>query len=346
MNKTSIHSARSSAGSGTIFEVEDITVEFEMDRGTSRVVDDGSLEIKRDEIIGIVGESGSGKSMFASTLLDAVEEPGQVRGSVTYYPEEGEPIDVLDLDEKALRRFRWEEVAMVDQGAMDSFNPTMDIEEHFKETLIAHGSDVDDGMEHARELLTELYLNPDRVLSAYPHELSGGMQQRTLIALSLVLKPDVIVMDEPTGALDLLMQRSITGLIARLHEQYGITILFITHDLPLIADLADRIAVMYAFEFVELGPAYDVLKHAAHPYTRALLKAVPNTMTPLEGDSPDPVSVPQGCSYHPRCPLATSKCRETDPGFHDVDTGRTAACFHWERSGAAVPYTLGDPNEQ
>lgn len=351
MNETSIHSTRSSTSSETIFEVEDITVEFGMDRGTSRVVDNVSMEIERNEIIGIVGESGSGKSMFASTLLDAVEEPGQVTGTVTYYPEDGEPVDVLDLDEKALRTFRWEEVAMVDQGAMDSFNPTMDIETHFKETLIAHGSDVDGGMEHARELLTELYLDPDRVLDAYPHELSGGMQQRVLIALSLVLKPDVIVMDEPTGALDLLMQRSITGLIAQLHERYGITILFITHDLPLIADLADRIAVMYAFEFVELGSAYDVLKHAAHPYTRALLKAVPNTMTPLEemapieGDSPDPVSVPQGCSYHPRCPLATSKCRETEPGFHDVDTARTAACFHWERSAAAIPYTLSGSNE-
>ena len=318
-----------------------------MDRGRSRVVDDVSLDIHRDEILGVVGESGSGKSMLAASMLDAVVEPGVLSGEVTYYPEEGEPIDVLGLGTEELRRFRWEEVAMVDQGAMDSFNPTMSLEEHFRETILAHGANLEEGMSHARELLSELYLDPDRVFESYPHELSGGMQQRALIALSLVLKPKVIVMDEPTAALDLLMQRSITSLVAQLRDTYGITIVFITHDLPLVAGLADRLAVMYAFGLVELGSSYDVLKNAAHPYTRALLKAVPNTMTPIDemrpidGDSPDPVNVPAGCSYHPRCPLATEECIEADPPFYEVAADRVSACHHWEEAEEAIPYSLG-----
>ena len=284
--------------------------------------------------------------MFASSLLDAVVEPGVVTGEVTYNTEDGEAIDVLDLSKEELRRFRWEEVAMVDQGAMDSFNPTMSIGEHFRETIVAHDANLEEGMEHARELLADLYLDPDRVFESYPHELSGGMQQRTLIALSMVLKPSVIVMDEPTAALDLLMQRSITSLIAKLRDAYDITIIFITHDLPLVAGLADRLAVMYAFEFVEFGPTDDVLRHAAHPYTRSLLKAVPNTLTPLEdmrpiaGESPDPVNVPVGCSYAPRCPLATDVCREIDPEFERIEDVREVACHHWQDSENAIPYSL------
>ncbi|WP_338005123.1 ABC transporter ATP-binding protein [Natronoglomus mannanivorans] len=348
MSDSSLHSAGSVSKPDTIFEVENVSVSFDMDRGHSRVVDDVSVEIERDEIIGVVGESGSGKSMFAAALLDAVIEPGILSGEITYYTEDGEAIDVLNLDDDELRRFRWEEVAMVDQGAMDSFNPTMSIEEHFRETILAHEANLKESMNHARELLAELYLDPDRVFEAYPHELSGGMQQRTLIALSMVLKPNVIVMDEPTAALDLLMQRSITSLVSQLRDKYGITIIFITHDLPLVAGLADRLGVMYAFDFVEFGPTYDVLKDASHPYTRALLKAVPNTLTPLEdmrpidGDSPDPVNVPQGCSYHPRCPLADQECIDSDPSFYEVhgDQNRLSACHHWEDAAEAIPYSL------
>lgn len=331
-----------------IFEVKDLSVSFSMDRGRSQAVDEISIDINRDEIIGIVGESGSGKSMFASALLDAVVEPGIVTGEVTYYNEDGEAIDVLEMDKESLRQFRWEKVAMVDQGAMDSFNPTMKIGEHFKETIVAHGADMTEGIRHAKDLLADLYLDPERVFESYPHELSGGMQQRTLIALSMVLKPKVLVMDEPTAALDLLMQRSITRLIAKLQKTYNITVIFITHDLPLVAGLADRLAVMYAFEFVEFGQTREILKHAAHPYTRSLLKAVPTTMTPLkemrpiDGDSPDPVNVPVGCSYSPRCPLSTDRCEESDPGFDRIDGTRSVACYHWEDAEDTISYALSE----
>ncbi|ELY91852.1 ABC transporter ATP-binding protein [Natrialba taiwanensis] len=341
-----------SSSHDVILEVRDVDVTFDMERGTSRVLDGVRFDVHRDEMLGIVGESGSGKSMFASALLNAVVDPGQTSGEIIYHPPDGEPVDVLSLSEFQLERFRWEEISMVFQGAMSSFNPTMKIGEHFEETIRAHGEDIEERMEHGWQLLADLYLDPGRVFDSYPHELSGGMKQRTLIALSLILEPKVLVMDEPTAALDLLMQRSIMSLLGNLQEEYDLTIVFITHDLPLVAGLADRLAVMYAFEFVEYGPSEQVIRDATHPYTRALLKSVPSVdasledMHPIEGESPDPVNAPSGCSYHPRCPLATVECVQADPDYHEVSEERGAACFHWEQSGDEIEYALGvDPDE-
>ncbi|WP_207592747.1 dipeptide ABC transporter ATP-binding protein [Halomontanus rarus] len=330
-----------------ILEARDVSVTFDMDRGTSRVLDNVSFDVQRDEMLGIVGESGSGKSMFASSLLNAVVDPGIATGEIIYQPPGEEPVDILSLNDNQLEKFRWEEVSMVFQGAMSSFNPTMKIGEHFEETIHAHRKDMDERMDHARQLLADLYLDPERVLASYPHELSGGMKQRALIALSLVLEPQVLVMDEPTAALDLLMQRSIMNLLDNLQEEYDLTIVFITHDLPLVAGLADRLAVMYAFEFVEYGPSEQIIRDAAHPYTRSLLKSVPSVdaaldnMNPIEGESPDPVNTPSGCSYHPRCPIATEQCVNEDPHYHDVTADQKATCFHWDRSADAIQYELG-----
>nr|WP_223302077.1 ABC transporter ATP-binding protein [Haladaptatus sp. R4] len=334
-------------------EMRGANVSFDMDRGESRVLHDVDLDIYRDEIIGIVGESGSGKSMLASALLDAVVKPGELSGSITYHPEEGDTIDILDLTENQLKRLRWEEIAMVFQGAQSSFNPTISIRTHFEETMRAHDYNIEKGMDNAHELLSDLYLQPDRVLDCYPHELSGGMKQRVLIALSLVLEPSVLVMDEPTAALDLLMQRSILQLIENLQQKYDLTVIFITHDLPLVAGLADRLAVMYAFELVEIGSADELIRHPSHPYTRALLRAVPNLeiplseMSPIEGSAPDPVNVPRGCSYHPRCPLADAQCTDMAPSFDTVTDEHQAACFHWEEAESEIPLAYeGDRAEE
>lgn len=332
--------------SDVILELRDVTVKFDMERGQSRVLDNVSMDIYREEVLGIVGESGSGKSMFADALLDAVVAPGQVSGEITYYPRDGDPIDVLNLRDDELKRLRWNEISMVFQGAMSSFNPTMKIKGHFEETIHAHRASYSERMEHAYQLLSDLYLDPDRVMNAYPHELSGGMKQRALIALSLLLEPEVLVMDEPTAALDLLMQRSILSLLADLQENYDLTVVFITHDLPLVAGLADRLGVMYAFDFVEFGPSADVVTEASHPYTRALLRSVPSVdapleeMQPVEGDAPDPVNVPSGCSYHPRCPLADEGCIDSDPPMQSVGERHEAACFYWEKASEAVEYSL------
>jgi len=334
-----------------VLEVRDGQVTFDMERGQSRVLDGVNIGIRRDEILGVVGESGSGKSMFASALLDAVVDPGILSGDITYYPSGGGPVDLLSLEREELKKLRWEEISMVFQGAMSAFNPTQRLRKHFRETLEAHNSNVEAGFERAHELLLDLYLEPERVLDAYPHELSGGMKQRALIALSLVLEPNVLVMDEPTAALDLLMQRSILSLLQDLQDKYDLTIVFITHDLPLVAGLADRLVVMYAFDFVEIGPAEEIVGNPAHPYTRALLRAVPNLdsnlaeMRPIEGSSPDPVDDPDGCSYHPRCPLSTRKCEVESPDYHDVTDDHRSACFYWEDAIETIPLSFDEADE-
>jgi len=331
-----------------IFEVRNASVTFDMDRGESRVLDSIDLDVERGEILGVVGESGSGKSMFASALLDAIVEPGVLMGDITFHPSRGEEVELTDLSEEEVKQVRWEDIAMVFQGAMSSFNPTMTIGKHFRETISVHDADMQECMDRARDLLSDLYLDPERVLSSYPHELSGGMSQRALIALSVVLEPDALVMDEPTAALDLLMQRSIIELIDELAEKYNLTIVFITHDLPLVADLADRLAVMYAFEFIEIGDKEDLLRSSKHPYTRALLNSTPNLetprekMRPIEGSAPDPVSVPEGCSYAPRCPMADEQCTRVDPDLREniAETSHLAACHYSDRVADEIPISL------
>ena len=332
-----------------IIEVRDVSVTYDLEHREAMVLDDVSIDLRRGEILGVVGESGSGKSMLANAMMDAVEEPGITTGEVTYRPGDGrEPVDILDLSDEELKQFRWEEVSMVFQGALSSFNPTMSIRGHFEETLEAHDYDVEEGMERARQLLSDLYLDPDRVLDSYAHELSGGMSQRALIALSLILEPQVLLMDEPTAALDLLMQRSILSLLDDIKEKYDLTILFITHDLPLVAGLADRLAILYAFELAEVGPSEQVTRNSNHPYTRALLQAVPNldaptdTMRPIEGTAPNPAHVPDGCHYAPRCPLATKDCHDETPPWVEVGDDHRTACFHHDQAEEAVPFDIDE----
>ncbi|WP_121740860.1 oligopeptide/dipeptide ABC transporter ATP-binding protein [Natronorubrum halophilum] len=334
-----------------IITVRNANVRFDMDKGTSKVLNDVTMDIYRGETLGVVGESGSGKSMFADALLDAVVDPGILTGEITYYPADGGPIDLLGLQPWELREVRWEDISMVFQGAMSAFNPTMSIGEHFEETLDAHGWDEAKGLERARQLFVDLHLDSDRMLSSFPHELSGGQKQRALIALSLILEPEVLVMDEPTAALDLLMQRSILNLLYDIKDKYDLTLVFISHDLPIVSGFADRLAVLYAFEFVEVGEATEILGNASHPYTRALLKSTPNLdisleeMRPIEGESPDPVSHPPGCSYHPRCPLGDGKCEVDDPAFEQVSDAHEVRCHYWKNADEAVSLAFGGEEE-
>ena len=341
---TTIDQAARTRSEDIVLEMRDVSVTFSMGRGESRVLDHVDLDIRRDETLGVIGESGSGKSMCAYSLLNAIEEPGVVTGDVTYYPKHGDPVDVLSLDQDELRDIRWKEIAMVTQAAQTAFNPSMKIGDHFRETVSRHGIDEVEGLQHGRKLLSELYLSPAQVMDAYPHELSGGMKQRALIALALVLEPDVLVMDEPTAALDLLMQRSIISLLDSLKQRYDLTLVFVTHDLPLITKLADRLAVMYAFDIAEIGPTEKIVEDAAHPYTRALINSVPNissdvdSMRSIEGASPDPVSLPSGCSYHPRCPLSDGFCEREAPELLEMADDSFVACHYADQSAEAVPF--------
>jgi oligopeptide/dipeptide ABC transporter ATP-binding protein len=344
----SFRSSENRTQTDTALQLRDVRVWFGMERGEARVLKNVSLDLRHGEILGVVGESGSGKSMLANSILNAVPEPGQTAGEITYYPEDGrDPMDVLSLDDPTLKSVRWKDISMVFQGAMNSFNPTLDIRNHFIETLDAHDVDRETGMERARELLSDFYLEPDLVLGSYAHELSGGMRQRALIALSLVLDPDLLVLDEPTSALDLLMQRTIVSLLEEIRDKYNLTMLFISHDLALVAHLADRMAIMYDFDIVETGPADEVIDNGGHPYTRALLRAVPNLdaplseMRPIGGSSPDPVEKIDGCPYHPRCPLADNQCENVEPPLEEIGEEHRAACHYWERARTEIPLGRG-----
>ncbi|WP_276256671.1 ABC transporter ATP-binding protein [Halomontanus rarus] len=332
-----------------VLTVKNASATFNMDRGQARVLNDVHMDVYRGEVLGVVGESGCGKSMFASALLSSVEDPGLLHGEVTYHPPEGDSIDLTELNEGDLNRIRWEEIAMVFQGAMSSFNPTISIRSHFLETLESHNADKEAGMSRAKEILRDLNLDPERILdtNTYQHELSGGQRQRALLALSLILDPEVLVLDEPTASLDLLMQRSILRLLYEIKDEYDLTLVLITHDLPVVSGFADRLGVMYGFDFVEVGSTKDVMYDASHPYTRSLLRATPNLDVPLddivtvEGSSPDPVNIPSGCSYHPRCPIADDRCEIETPEMTGLDADdHSAACFYTDRSKTQIPSSL------
>ena len=326
-----------------IIEVEGATVVFPSGRGQATPLNNVSVEIERGEILGIIGESGSGKSMLGQSLIRAIPDPGYLDGRVTFYPEEGEPIEVTSLNDSQLRSFRWESIALVPQAVQSAFNPTRDVEAHFEETLAAHDADIEEGLERGREILESLNLNAENMMRSFGHELSGGQKQRVLIALSLILDPEVLIMEEPTASLDLLMQRQIINLLYDIREEYDITILFISHDLPLVTRFSERLGIMYAFDLVETGSAERVIKNPSHPYTRALLKAIPNLNAPVDtirgipGESPDPVNIPAGCSYHPRCPLADDRCEIEDPARAEIEDEHRVACFYHDQAADAVP---------
>jgi len=320
-----------------VLRAEDLSVVYKMPRGIARVVDRVTIDFRVGRVTAIVGESGSGKTMMASALMKLVPYPGKIEGRILFRSDLlGGVVDILKLSPKELRIIRWREIAMVFQGAQNSFNPTIKIKDHFLDTARAHGLDEKIALEKACKLLELVKLDPERVLESYPHQLSGGMKQRTLIALSLLLDPKVLILDEPTSALDLISQKVLIDLLKDIHERYHMTMIFITHDLPLIAGLAHYVAVMYAFKVVEFGPIDKIIRNPRHPYTVGLLKAIPplrgelRFVKPIPGSHPDPVNPPPGCRFWPRCPLATDVCRKVEPKMVEVEKDHFVACHRWE----------------
>ncbi|MDQ4100360.1 MAG: ABC transporter ATP-binding protein, partial [Chloroflexota bacterium] len=298
-----------------ILRIEDLWVEYRTERGWLQAVRGVNFEIRAGEAVALIGESGSGKSTLGFALLRMLVRSARVaRGKVTYRTRDGRTVDLLTADDKEFRRMRWVEFAMVFQAAQNSLNPVIKVSDTFQETARAHGlRDKRRVQEKSLELLRMVQLDADRVYNAYPHELSGGMRQRVSIALSLLLDPQLIILDEPTTALDIITQRAIIDVVRSLRDQLDFTMIFISHDLSLAAELADKVVTMYAGEVVEDGPVREVFYSPKHPYTVGLLNAVPpiageefTPLTAIPGSPPNLLAIPPGCPFHPRCPYATA----------------------------------------
>jgi peptide/nickel transport system ATP-binding protein len=323
-----------------VLSIEDLWIEYQTPTGAMQAVRGATLQIHRGEAIALIGESGSGKTTLGLALLRLLARTARVsRGRARFRASDGRTLDVFSLAGTDLRRYRWQECAMVFQAALNSLNPVLKVGDHFIETARAHGKKADrQTMARALELLRMVQLDAERVVASYPHELSGGMRQRVSIALSLLLEPQLIILDEPTTALDILTQRAIIDVIRSLRERLEFTMLFISHDLSLAAELADRVATMYAGELVEIGNVRDVFYHAKHPYTVGLLNAVPpiageefTPLTAIPGSPPNLLAMPSGCSFHPRCPYATELCFRQAPPLFTVGADHQSACFHRDR---------------
>jgi peptide/nickel transport system ATP-binding protein len=295
-----------------LVEIQDLTVEYILPTRRVRAVDNVSLTINAGETIGLAGESGCGKSTLAHAVLRILRPPAQISGGRILF----QGTDMVALSDDELRKFRWRHVSLVFQSAMDSLNPLMRVGDQFVDMLQAHEKiRKADALKRASDLLDLVGIDRRRV-NAYPHELSGGMRQRVVIAMALSLRPELIVMDEPTTALDVVVQREILQEIEALKKELGFAVLFITHDLSLLVEFSDKIAIMYAGEIVEEAPAHVLFENPQHPYTVGLMNSFPpltgelKRMTGIPGTPPDLSDPPAGCRFSPRCPHCDGKDAE------------------------------------
>lgn len=331
---------RSPASATPVLELSNFCVDYGEGQNATHAVVDVDLTLHRGEVIGLAGESGSGKSTLAYAATRLLRPPGIITGGNTYfYPEASQPMRRVNLTEansEELRRLRWAEVAIVFQSAMHALNPVLAVETQLTDTLIAHGAGRNAAERHERcvELFEMVGIHPDR-LRSFPHELSGGMRQRVMIAMALALRPQVVIMDEPTTALDVVTQREILQQVIELRDKLSFSVLFITHDLSLLVELADTIAVMYAGRLVELAPARDLFHAPRHPYSLGLLNSFPSLhgevrpLSGIPGSPPDLRDVPQGCAFHPRCQYSFDRCSTDPPSLVPLaqDYFRSVACW-------------------
>lgn len=298
---------------------------------TVKAVDDISIQIKEGEVFGIAGESGCGKSTLLKVLLGAHRPPLTVVGGSVRYHFDGQEIDPLSLGEEGLRTIRWKRVSYIPQGSMHVLNPVRRISHTFHDFIAAHRRiSKQEAIAMARSYLRDLGL-PEKVLASYPHQLSGGMRQRVTIALATILWPKLIFADEPTTALDVIVQSGVIQLLKEIQQKEGLSVVLITHDLGVHANLADRIAILYAGKVVEEANTRTILKSPRHPYTQYLIKSLPTfdertERVSIPGRPPALHNPPSGCRFHPRCPLVMDICRTIDPAMVEVQPGHRAAC--------------------
>jgi peptide/nickel transport system ATP-binding protein len=320
-----------------LLEIKDLQVHYPVRTGTVKGVDHVSLSVYEGETLGLVGESACGKSTLGRAILRLVSEPGKIVGGQILFKGE----DLLTKNDKAMAQIRGKSISMVFQDPMTSLNPLQRIDHHFIETICTHESETSkaEALERAGMMFDQLGIRRER-LSDYPHQLSGGMRQRVMIGLALILNSDLVIADEPTTSLDVIVEAQILDLIKDLKRTYQMTLILITHNLGIVAELADRLAVMYAGKLVEVAPVLELFDKPLHPYTQGLLASVPNIrfegeeFCTMPGAPPDLITPPAGCRFHPRCVHAMELCRRQEPPYQQVCPKRWAACWLYAIEGS------------
>jgi peptide/nickel transport system ATP-binding protein len=319
---------------GALLDIRNLRVEFPTRHGTLVAIDDVSLTIREGEILGVVGESGAGKSLTGSAVIGLLPEPGRiVQGEIHL---SGRRID--DLSDEAMRRIRGKEIGAIFQDPLTSLNPLYSIAYQLTETIRTHlDLSAKEARSRALDLLKEVGIPAaEERMGRYPHEFSGGMRQRIVIALALAANPKLIIADEPTTALDVSIQAQIIAVLKRLCREHHAAVMLITHDMGVIAEATDRVAVMYAGRIVETGPVEEVIRRARHPYTDGLMGAIPQLkmraerLTQIDGAMPRLTEMPAGCAFHPRCPRMLERCRAQRPPVKTVAAGHDVACWLFE----------------
>jgi peptide/nickel transport system ATP-binding protein len=304
-----------------ILEVSGLSVDYVLPTGDVRAVDDVSFTVNRGEFLGIVGESGCGKSTLLFAVAQLLAPPAEIAAGTVKF----QGTNLVGLTDKQLSAVRWRDMSVVMQSAMNALNPVMSIGAQFKDAMRAHGKPSKQEIaDRSAEVLRMVGIDPVH-LKSYPHQLSGGMRQRSMIAMAMLFTPDLVIMDEPTSALDVVAQRSLMVQIKELQQSYGFAVIFVTHDMSLISHFSDRLMVMYAGQVDELGATRTIFDRPRHPYTQGLLEAFPSIHGPrvplkgIPGSPPDLAHLPTGCRFRPRCPVAVEKCTVIAPELYVVD---------------------------
>ena len=316
----------------SFLNLNNVSVEYVTQKGRVKAVSDVSLTLERGSTLALVGESGCGKSTLGFAILRMIPQPGRItNGEIEY-----DGLKLLGQSDESMRQIRGAQISMIFQDPMTSLNPLLTVEDHFLELFRTHTPQIsrEDAISQTAQLLDSLGIGRER-MNDYPHQFSGGMRQRVMIGLSLALKPRLIIADEPTTALDVIVEAQILNLLKELKEKFGLTLILITHNIGIVAEMADVVGVMYAGNLVELSPVTDIFENPLHPYTKGLLESVANithpekSMKPIPGSPPDLITLPPGCKFHPRCPKAFPPCSTREPQLLNR-SGRLVSCHLYD----------------